>query len=55
MTEETLKIIQQNSSRMKEMETKFGDKYLELFGTLVLNGCEIQEAINKCYKILIEK
>lgn len=46
------KIIE-NNIKMKEMAEKYKDEYFELFGSLILNGYDIQSAIDFCYNKLI--
>jgi len=48
------KIIE-NNIKMKEMAEKCKDEYFELFGNLILNGYDIQSAIDFCYNKLILK
>lgn len=46
------KIIE-NDKKMKEMADKCKDEYFNLFGNLILNGYDIQTAIDFCYNKLI--
>jgi len=51
-----IETIKTNGQKMREMANTFGNKYYELLGNKVgIEGKEIQEAINECYKELIEE
>jgi len=47
-------IVKENDRKLKELE-KLGNPYFEMFGRLVMEGMQIQNAIDECYKKLIKK
>jgi hypothetical protein len=50
-----IETIKTNGQKMREMAYKFGNKYYDLLGDKIIYGKEIQEAIDECYKELIEE